>query len=125
MNDNRDELYDSNRVDLFTLARAVYKNSKAHGFWGDTSEERREQFPLKAALIMSEGAELFEALRKAEGGYQRADKDLTITAAGEEIADIIIRCLDLAWAMGICVRTCLQVKHSYNMSRPYKHDKRF
>jgi NTP pyrophosphatase (non-canonical NTP hydrolase) len=38
-----------------------------------------------------------------------------------EIADAIIRLLDLAGYYGLDIQSAIQEKHKYNMTRPYRH----
>jgi hypothetical protein len=40
---------------------------------------------------------------------------------GIEIADAVIRCFDLADAMGIDLAAAIKLKHEYNKSRPMRH----
>jgi len=38
-----------------------------------------------------------------------------------ELADIVIRVYDLAGALGIDLDAAIEVKHQYNVGRPYRH----
>ena len=38
-----------------------------------------------------------------------------------ELADIVIRCLDTASAMGIDLNEVIELKHEYNKTRSYRH----
>ncbi len=66
--------------------------------------------PTKLALIMSECSEALEAHRKGE------DEDLPY-----ELADIILRTMQLAEALGIDLQKAVEEKHAINVNRPYKH----
>lgn len=68
----------------------------------------------KLMLIVSECSEVLEALRNA------SPKD-----EAEEIADIVIRCLDYAAWRGISLDTEIREKMERNYARPYLHGKNF
>jgi len=65
-------------------------------------------------LITSEVGEAEDALRK---------KDMENFK--EEIADIVIRCFDLAGGLDFDLMEEINKKHAYNLTRPYKHGKEF
>ena len=43
----------------------------------------------------------------------------------EELADVVIRCCDLAVHMEIDLGGAMEAKHAYNKGRPFKHGKAF
>lgn len=101
---------------LNKLAMGCYLTAKAHGFW---PEEGRNIGEL-CALLHSEVSELFEAWR--EGRLDKpCDKPIPLSAAEEEIADILIRTLDMAYAMGMDANEVVRIKHTYNQTRPHRH----
>ena len=53
------------------------------------------------------------------------DEQLKPEGFGSELADVIIRCLDLAEAMNIDIESIIYIKHEFNKRRPYKHGKKF
>lgn len=67
----------------------------------------------KLALIVSEVGEAIKAVQKND-----------LSNMGEELADIIIRTLDVANRMGIDVDQAIEAKQQYNESRPAMHGKR-
>ena len=91
-----------------TLQRETYATAKAHGF--QEREGEALYVPTKLALIMSEGAEALEAHRQGKS------EDL-----GHELADIVIRSMDLAESLGIDLAKEILTKAAFNANRPYKH----
>ena len=104
--------------DYFQLmSKYVHANAVEHGWW----EEPREDGTL-IALIMSEAAEALEALRKANGPDEHCPQ---FSGAEVELADVIIRIMDMAEARGWNVAGAIVAKHEFNKGRPYKHGKEF
>ena len=104
--------------DYFQLmSKYVHANAVAHGWW----EEPREDGTL-IALIMSEAAEALEALRKGNKPDEHCPQ---FSGAEVELADVIIRIMDMAEARGWNVAGAIVAKHEFNKTRPYKHGKEF
>ena len=104
--------------DYFQLmSKYDHANAVAHGWW----EEPREDGTL-IALIMSEAAEALEALRKGNGPDEHCPQ---FSGAEVELADVVIRIMDMAEARGWNVAGAIVAKHEFNKSRPYKHGKEF
>lgn len=76
----------------------------------------------------SETSEFWEAFRKGRLD-KPCDKEEEMKALGlepltyaeEEVADIIIRALDLAEAHGVDVDRAMAIKHAYNTTREHLH----
>ena len=78
----------------------------------------------KIGLIMSECGEALEAMRKPNyeaNGYGIGVKD----SFADEIADTIIRLLDLCGELNIDIDAQIQWKMDYNNGRSEKHGKEF
>jgi len=45
----------------------------------------------------------------------------SLVCVEEELADIIIRALDTAAAMGLRIGDAIKAKHEYNLTRSHKH----
>ena len=109
-------------MEIKELQKQVHENAKEHGWWD--GEERN--FGELIALCHSE---LSEALEEARGGeeythtYYRADgKPEGIPS---ELADCVIRIMDMCEYYGIDLEAILIEKHEFNKTRPYKHGKEF
>lgn len=102
------------------LAVAIYRISRAKGFRSPTREDLDTELGVDAALcklmlVTTEVAEAAEAIRS---------KDLNrLGNFGEELADVVIRVLDLAHSTGIDLERVVYEKVVYNASRPVKHGK--
>lgn len=99
------------------LAQQAHAIAVAHGFWNDSSRNIGEAI----ALIHSE---LSEALEAARHGNPRSDV-INHPQVAEELADAIIRIIDLAAGLGYNIGNAVVDKMAYNATRPYKHGKAF
>lgn len=122
-------------MNLTLWARKINEANVEKGFW----PEGRNLGEV-CALIHSEVSELLEYLRKG-GVNQFCDKQIEmpcdfVNESGkhparqmkgveEELADIIIRCLDFAGHLDIDIQLAIEQKLAYNSSRPHKHGKKF
>lgn len=123
-------------TDLTTLAFNAYRNSADHGFWDDAptplpgnavpSEELAVYLGNKLMLIVGEVSEAHEELRKnLDGTHVYWREDGKPEGLGFELADIVIRVLDLAEALDIPIQSRIEEKMTYNAKRPPKHGKNF
>lgn len=105
-------------VDKFGMVQeAVHDNACLKGFW----EDHRE-FGTSIALIHSELSEALEANRK---GDPESVKISGFTHVEEELADTVIRIMDLAENNGYNLADAILAKAEYNKGRAYKHGKEF
>lgn len=100
---------------LNQLADRAHSYAVGRGFWNGLSVYDVTVQLSKLALIHSEVSEAVEAVRKPN----EVESNLP-----EELADIIIRVLDLAGAMRINIDQAVSDKMAYNEQREYMHGKR-
>ncbi len=123
-------------MNLTKLSKEIHEANVAKGFYdNDTSVGER------LALIHSEVSECLEADRQgrlkpsADPKYilRIEGKDLFVgnfrseikDTGADELADIIIRCLDFAAHEGMDIDSHVHAKLRYNATRAYKHGKTY
>ena len=102
--------------------RLSHNNAIAHGFYGLFDPANLDHVALRLILIHSEVTEAFEELRSGHRLTRVGDWGKP-EGLPTELADIVIRTLDLAEALGINLEKEMERKHAYNLTRPYKHGK--
>jgi len=99
------------------LTTEIHRTAQQKGWWEDGRK------PSECiALAHSELSEALEALRH---GNPPDDKIPQFSGAEAELADTIIRILDMAGAFGWNVAGALVAKMQFNRGRTYKHGKQF
>ena len=91
----------------------VHRNAVAHGWW-DAPRNDGEAI----ALIHSEASEALEAMR---AGNPLSRKVPAYSSVEEELADVVIRIMDLAAGRGWDIGGAIEAKHEHNRGRPHKH----
>ena len=99
----------------------IHGNAVAHGWWDDTKnfDDRLAKIPEKILLVHCELSEAIEEYRT--GNIQTYYVDGKPEGVFVELADAIIRILDLAGACGVDIEQILEEKHNYNKTRPHRH----
>lgn len=78
----------------------------------------------RLCLIHSEVSEALEAYREGKLDTRLNEKGKP-EGFWSEIADVIIRCCDLAGRNGVDLAKEIRLKSDYNETRPHKHGKAF
>lgn len=99
------------------LSEVVHKTAIEKGWW---EPERNNAECI--ALIHSELSEALEGLRQ---GNPADDKIPLFTSVEAELADVVIRLMDLSAARGWRVPEAIIAKMEFNRGRERKHGKKF
>ncbi|MBI2449657.1 hypothetical protein HYV49_05165 [Candidatus Pacearchaeota archaeon] len=99
------------------LQKRVHETAKKKGWW---EKERNDGEML--ALMHSEISECLEGLRK---GNPPDEKIGEFSSAEIELADLVIRLMDMAEGRGWNIAEAIIEKMEYNNKRKYKHGKKF
>lgn len=126
-------------MDLKETARQIYENNKAKGFW-----DKERNVGEMLMLVNSELCEALEADREDKHANRRGfevdqgnwheddpvrykmDFERSIKNSFEdEIADAMIRLMDISVGLGIDLEWHIKAKMKYNSMRPHMHGKKY
>lgn len=119
---------------LNSSAQTIYDNNKEKGFW-----DKERNVGEMLMLVTSELGEAMEAHRK--GRFAKLEEAQSNISSGgdfkmnfekyikdtfeDEIADAVIRLLDMAAGLGIDIEQHINAKVQYNKSREKLHGKKY
>ena len=110
-------MFDEQDRTLRGWVAAVAENNRAKEFWSDGDRPAE-----LAMLVVTEVAEYVEALRDGHGpGEWFLTEKGKPDGPAAELADVLIRCFDMAARYGIDLPAVLEAKHAYNCGRPHQH----
>ena len=95
------------------LQQTVYQIAVDHGWWKDNRND--------SELIMLMVCELGEAVEWLRKGNPPSDHIVKFSGVEEELADVVIRIMDMAQAKGYNIEEAIEAKVEFNKTRPYKH----
>lgn len=112
---------------LNVWARTCHAAAKSKGFWDDAPDPTDQAAYLtylgnKLMLIVSELSEAHEGLRRNNPPSEHISE---FSSLEEELADVLIRLLDLAGGLKLSLAAAFDAKMRFNASRPIKHGKQF
>lgn len=105
----------SNAIEL--MQQEIHQVNVDNGFY-DNVQEGDVDFMIRASLIHSEVSEFVEAVRESKDKSEHIPQFLAVE---EELADIIIRVLDVSAHHHLDLAGAILAKTKFNAKRGYRH----
>jgi len=119
------------------LSKQIHENAKAKGFW-----DKERNLGEMLMLIVSEVSEAMESDREnrfsdwsdrlppfmdniPNDEFNKVFKDEVKNTFEDELADVMIRVMDLAYSRGVDIEWHIKQKMRYNETRPHMHGKKY
>lgn len=102
------------------LTQQIHDNAVKKGFYKRRTS-KVDRINTRLMLIVGELAEAQEELRAGHAPTETYLKDGKPEGFPIELADALIRLLDLAGWLGIDLDKAVKIKTRFNTTRPYKH----
>ena len=119
-------------ISITDWQKKVYQTAIDHGWWDRPACEKKAELPstepqgvdyhlvaTKIALMHSELSEALEFLRT--GNFCTYIKEGKPEGVVVELADVVIRIMDLCGGLGLDLEEALMMKSDFNETRPHKH----
>ena len=111
---------------LKQMQKRAHDTAKAKGWWEKEQDIDGDviaavvDIPKALCLIHSEVSEGLESCRRDEAHMWFRD-DGKPEGLASELADVVVRCMDLCGALGIDLESAILTKMSFNDLRSHKH----
>lgn len=114
-------------MEILEAQKKIWATTESKGFHQakNSVAGTPEGFNNRLMLIVDEIAEAHEEFRSGHGFAEVYYKDGKPEGIPIELADAVIRLLDLAEICGFNMETAMEEKMAYNEGRPYMHGRKF
>ena len=107
------------------LQNRVHELARAKGWWPRDlvalDADFTDRVLVKLALVHSEVSEAVEEARAGRIDWCIPANDGKPEGMVTELADAVIRIMDLCEALGLDLQSAIATKHTFNATRPHRH----